>query len=387
MNLTENFAQECCKVDDLLIALYAPDSGKVMEFGFGNLVDMEIRTGISLVRDGFIVLEDPYDIASLVDTNKNLWIYVFYAENKGENSFKCDFRVLNIERNSTNNKSLIRFNLQDSLSYIFSKSYKASYQLSLMQSLQEFYNEFYIGDKNWIPPVIAGISNFRNLYTIDAKGDSTEPFNIPVEDFLSAYSKQLDKEGFICINENNVLRLCKAENLNALQSSTIPIYKRFSQSASNSPNYLYYSKFSEAPVSANAPKSNHYSIDFETKKIKIQSQNLEDIGESKENQDSNGFNLSYSETGNISNIYKSTYFDFLNNYSGYIVIPGRKANIRILNQISLEVYNPSNNSKISKSGDLKYSGKYIVTGYTNKIVNRNKLVTCARVCRFDSTKS
>lgn len=387
MNLTENFAQECCKVDDLLIALYSPDSGKIYEFGFENLVDLEIRNGISIVRDGFVLLEDPYDVASLVDSNKNLWMYIFYAENEGKNSFKGDFRVLNTSKINTNNKSLIQFELQDSLSYIFSKTHKPSYQLSLMQCLQEYYNEFFMGDKNWIPPVIAGISTFRNPYTIDAKGDSTEPFNIPLENFLSAFSKQLDKEGFICINENNVLRLCKAENISQLQTSTIPIYKRLSQAFSNSPNYLYYSKFSEAQVSDNLPKSNHYSIDFETKKIKIQSQNLEDIGESKETQDSNGFNLAYSETGNTSNLYMQTYFNFLNNYNGYIVIPGRKSNIRILNKISLEAYNTSNNSKIAESGDLKYSGEYIVTGYTNKIVNRNKLVTCARVCRFDNTKS
>lgn len=96
MNLTENFAQDCCKVEDLLIALYAPDSGKVFEFSIDNLVDLEIRNGISLVKDGFVLLEDPYDVASLIDSNKNLWMYIFYAENEGKNSFKGDFRVLNL---------------------------------------------------------------------------------------------------------------------------------------------------------------------------------------------------------------------------------------------------------------------------------------------------
>ena len=132
------------------------------------------------------------------------------------------------------------------------------------------------------------------------------------------------------------------------------------------------------------PKTDYFSVDYANKKLKIQESKIEDLNESKETQETQGFSLKYSEVSDESKFHTNTYFNFLNNYGAYIVVPTRKIKIRLLNKIKIESYNPSSNETIDKVGDLKRSGEFIITGYTNKIVNRNRLVSLVKVQRFDS---
>lgn len=386
MELTENFAQDCCLINDFLVVIYAPDSGKSIELGFNELVDCEIRNGLSLVKEGFIIFEDSNDIASQLNTNKNLFLYIFYIENQN-NFLKQDFKILNTSKTNDNTKSFIRFDFIDTLSFILSKTYKSSYNLSFQDAIKSYINEFYTADKNWIPPVLKSVQNFRTTFTYDILQDITEPFQIPAsQNFLQGFYAELSKRGFICFQENGVIRICNSGKIDSLQIIDIPTFKRFNQDSSNSEFYLYYSKFKEKPTIDNNPETDYFSIDFQSKKIKVQSKNLKDSGLSKERQANNGSNLQYTEVLNDDVLLANTYFDFLNNYTAYIVVPTRKSNIAILNKIKLEAYNPSSNAELEKTGDLKYSGEYLVLGYTNKIMNRNKLVTLAKIARFDNTK-
>ena len=384
MSPNENFAQNCCTLKDFFAVVYNPDSGKSYTFNTDVLVDYEVMTSISLSVNGILIVEDPYDVSSIIDSNKNLWIHIFYLEYDNKTYLRKDFRVLNASKKIEENKAYLRFELLDSLSYILSKTYVPSDQLSLGACIKEYYSEYYEGDKEWKNPTIDGVPNFRENYTIDVKSDSNEIFSIPSnKSFLSAFTDELNRNGFICYQENGVIRLCSIKDISKLQVLDICKFQKYDQNYSDATTYLYFSKFFEGSKTEQLPTSINYSIDYNNKKIKIQEQNVKDVS-TKIKQDTSGFNLVYSETATTEKFTKSTYFNFLNNFGGYIVVPARKAQIAILNIINVEAHNPGSNSQIDKAGDIKYSGAFIVSGYTNKIVNRNRLVTLAKICRFST---
>lgn len=382
---TKNFAQECCVLKDFVAILYAPDSGKYYRFGVEDLLDYEIRSGLSLVNDGFLEVEDPKDVSSIIDTNKNLWLHVFYVENEDVYLHR-DFRVTNVIRGESYNKAAIRFDLIDSLSYIFSKTYETTQNIDFQSCFKKYYDKYFKGDQNWKEPSISDIKNFRVEYTLDVKNDISDLYNISLEkNFLESFSNELKNRGYFCYQESNIIRILNAKNISSVQQpGEMPLYKRVAQEYSNIPTYLYYSKFFEGSSINQMPKTDYFSVDYENKKLKIQESKIEDLNESKETQDTSGFSLKYSEVSDESKFHTNTYFNFLNNYGAYIVVPSRKIKIRLLNKIKIESYNPSSNDTIDKVGDLKRSGEFIITGYTNKIVNRNRLVSLVKVQRFDS---
>lgn len=381
----------CCEVYDFAATLYAQDSGKAYTFEVSSLVNLEIKHTISLTQEGFIVIEDLYDISSLINANKNLWLHILVVENSQKNHLHYSFKVINSTKSGSENKSLIRFDLIDSLSYVLSKSYKPSYQLTLSSCLKDCISEFYDNDKDWKEPGLSGIKNFRIKYDFDIKTDNSKEFNIPSgKNFLDSFNNELNNQGYICYQESGNIRFSSISNIKLLQLSLeTPVYKRYGYDFANSPQYLYFSKFSEKPKILNAPKTTNYSVDYASKKLKIQTQNLGDIGvsENPNAQDSQGQNLEYTETSNPERLAKTTYFDFLDNYIGYIVVPARKSNIILLNEVKVESHNPGENTKTKDTGDIKHSGKFVVTGYTHKMVNRNRWVTLAKIARFDNPNS
>lgn len=388
---TDNFAQPCCVLEAFEATLYAPDSGKCINLTMDRLLDYEVRTTISLVQEALLIYEDNSDISSLIDTNKNLWLYVYYAENGAEKAKNAeykvmgkDFRVLSTQKETTQNKTYLKFELQDAFSYFLSKYYKSQTALGLMSALQKAYSD-YLADKTWIEPSIRSIKKFRTEYLIDSMFDNSELIQFTGNSsFLKEFNDFTKRFGAVCYSENGILRLANLKKISALQILDIYKFQRYSYDYSNATTYLYYSKFFEASNENNSPQTDYYTIDYSTKKLKIQSSNLKDTGLSKETQETEGSRLQYVETQNPDRLYRNTYLEFLNNYGAYIVVPGRKSQIAILNKVKIESYTPSENNIIKETGDLKRSGEFIVTGYTNKIVNRNKLVTLARLNRFDS---
>lgn len=381
-DLSENFAQPCTVLKDFQAVLYAPESKKLLLIPQENLVNFECRVTPTLRNDAILTFEDSENYQELIDSNTNMWLHVFYVENEGD-YIRRDFRVLDTIKGNTQNQVTVKLNLQDALSYIFSKTYKSSKNTSLKSCLENYYNEFFRDpdflDENLTLP--GGLKGFRCYYTIDAIDDLNVEFSIPGNlDFLTAYENELIRQGFVWYQEDNCITLVSVDSLNPskLKGYNV-IYKRYGQDLANVPYFLYFSKFYERPKDSQKPKSDTINYDFAKKKINMVKQNLDISGLSDEFQDSNGYELQYTETDNSKRQLYETYFNFLDNYTGKIVIPGRKKHIKLFQIIRIEAYNPS--AKDEK-GDIKNSGYFIISGYVNKIMFREKLTTLVKISRF-----
>lgn len=378
-NLSDHFAQPCCEMKDFVAIVYCPESGKFAKIEREHLVDYEMRVGMSLVNDALLVIEDFLNVLELVNADRDLWVHVLYTENEG-NFLRRDFRVLSVNKFSDNNKAYLRFELVDSLSYVFSKTQNAKFCLSTSMALTEFYNEYFLGDSEWKDPGIQSAMPFRNVYLLDIKGEGSKEVQIPGNvNFLTAISKQAALDGCVVFQENNTLKFCTYKSLNSLRTSKIPKYKRSSGVASNSPFNLYFGKFNNASTADNTIATDVVNYDYETKTLNIQEKSAKSSGVTKEKQDTYGYGLTFSETDNKERLEGNQFLDFLNNYAGYVVVPARKEYIRMFNKINVEYYNPS----AGKNGDIKNSGDYLITGYTTKVMNRTRLVTLVRIARFD----
>ena len=380
-NLGNTFAQPCTEASDFMAVIYCLESGKYAKIEKEYLIDYEMRVGLTLVNDAFLVAEDYLDVLNLINADRDLWCHVLYAEKEG-NFLRRDFRVTSVSKFSNNNKAYIKFEMIDSLSYVFSKTQNSAFCLSTSMALSEFYSTYFLGDSEWKDPGLASAMPFRNLYTLDIKGEGSKEIQIPGnKNFLSAITEQARLDGCALFQENNTIKFCPYKNLTSVSGlSKTPKYKRYSGAASNSPFNAYFAKFDNSSVSNNSIKTDVVNYDYETKTLNIQEKSADEAGVTKEKQDTYGFGLTFVETDNENRLQGDQFLDFIDNYCGYAVIPARKEYIRMFGKINIEYYNPGADSS---TGDIKNSGDYYITGYTTKVINRTNLVTLVKLSRFD----
>ena len=379
-----NFAQECCELYDFQAIIYCPDTGYSALVDSETLLNYECRTTPSLGCDALLIFEDAYNINDKISANTNLWVHVFYAENGGEVYSRRDFRVLSSKKLTTQNKAALTLELMDTPSYIFSKTFKSGMFKGLGKCLEAYYDEYVFGDSNWKEPtkqLPGGLQGFRcdiGFKDISGhSGDVTIPGN---KSFLIAFSEELKRAGCICYLENNTFYIVNAKDLNPENlPSTDIVYSRKETGSENYPNYLYYSKFNEAPKITQKPKTQGISYNWETKKMNLQNTGIE-LGIDIEEFDNSGVKLEYTENLNEDELYLKKYLSYLDTYTGRLVIPGRKNSIKLFSKIRVEAHNPN----AGDTGDIRDSGYFIITGYVEKIMLKNRLVTLVKASRFSN---
>lgn len=377
------FAQECCVLKDFQAILYSPDTGTLLSIEQEIVVDFEIRVTPQIRNDGYLIFEDTIDFQEILGKTTNLWLHLFYVENDGS-YIRRDFKVTSTSKSSISNQVSVRLDLQDSLSYTLSKSFKAGNFPSLSKCLESLYNN-YFKDADFKEPQTSlpgGLEGFRCYYGIkvldDYKGSITIPGNT---DILTGFENELSRLGYICYQEDNVLYLINIKSIKPKELGGIDaVYKKYPLNQANTEFYLYYDKFLETPRNQQKPKTKTLSIDYTNKELNMIEQNLIDTTLSDEfTQESKGFELNYSESGNENKEYMKTFFNFLDTNSGRIVIPARKKYLKMFNLIRIEANNPSSKSGV---GDIKNSGYFIITGYVNKLFSRERLTSLVKISRF-----
>lgn len=377
------FAQDCCVLKDFQAVLYSPDTGNLLSIDQSIIVDFEVRTTIFLRNDGYLIFEDTIDFQNLLDKTQNLWLHLFYVEN--DNAYlRRDFKVISTSKSSISNQVSVRLDLQDSLSYTLSKSFKAGSFKSLSKCLESLYNNYFKNaDFNEPQTTLpGGLEGFRCYYGISVLDDYPGEVTIPGNtDILTGFQNELQRLGYICYQEDNVIFLINIKSIKPKELGGIDaVYKKYPFKQANTEFYLYYDKFLETPRDQQKPKSKTLSIDYSKKELNMIEQNLTDTGLSDEfTQESKGYELNYSESGNENKEYMKTFFNFLDTNSGRIVIPARKNRVKMFNVIRIEANNPSSKSGV---GDVKNSGYFIITGYVNKLFLRERLVSLVKISRF-----
>lgn len=377
------FAQECCILKDFQAIIYSPDTSTLLSIDQEIVVDFEIRNTPQIRNDGYLIFEDTIDFQEILGKTTNLWLHLFYVENDGS-YIRRDFKVTSTSKSSIANQVSVRLDLQDSLSYTLSKSFKAGSFTSLSKCLESIYNN-YFRDSEFQEPQTSlpgGLEGFRCYYGIkvldDYKGNVTIPGNT---DILTGFENELSRLGYICYQEDNVLYLINIKSIKPKELGGVDaVYKKYPLKQANTEFYLYYDKFLETPRNQQKPKSKTLSIDYSKKELNMIEQNLIDTPLSDEfTQESKGFELNYSESGNENKEYMKTFFNFLDTNSGRIVIPARKKYLKMFNLIRIEANNPSSKTGV---GDVKNSGYFIITGYVNKLFLRERLTSLVKISRF-----
>ena len=379
LDTSSNFAQPCCDIQDFQAVIYAPDSGAILTLNNDCLMNYECRVQPILKNDAILTIEDNTNIKDLISANTNLWVHIFYVENGEKEFVRRDFRVLNTNTTNTQNRRLISFNLQDSTSYIFSKTFESKTFNSIKKCFDYYYSKYIDNDENWIEPkkqLPGGLDGFRVHLNCVVIGNDN--INITIQgnkSFYESFSEELQRNGYIWYQETFVIYIIQVSKL---QPDKLPksdlIYKRYDQSLSNNPLYLYYSRFDEAPKNTQKPKTQAISYDFENKKMNMQKGGI-DIDIATEEFDTS-IKLEQVTTDNQ---YYQKYLSYIDTYTGRLVIPTRHNNIQLFKVIRIESHNPKANKDI---GDIRDSGYYIITGYTDKVMMRNKLVSMVKVSRF-----
>ena len=379
LDTSSNFAQPCCDIQDFQAVIYAPDSGAMVTLSNDCLMNYECRVQPILKNEAILTVEDTANIKDLISANTNLWVHIFYVENNEKEFVRRDFRVLNTNTVNTQNRRLISFNLQDSTSYIFSRTFESKTFNSIKKCFEYYYDKYVKDDENWKEPnkqLPGGLDGFRVYLNGVVIGE--DAVNLTIQGnkpFLESFSEELQRNGYIWYQETFVIYIIQVK---LLQPSELPksdlIYKRYDQSQSNNPMYLYYSRFDEAPKSSQKPKTQAISYDFEKKKMNAQKDGIEiDI-------DTEEFDTSIKlEQVTTDNQYYLKYLSYIDTYTGRLVIPTRHSLIQLFKVIRIEAHNPKANENV---GDIKDSGYFIITGYTDKLMLKNKLVSMVKVSRF-----
>lgn len=376
---SSNFAQPCCDIQDFQAVIYSPDSGALLSLSNDSLLNYECRVQPILRNDAILTFEDTVNFKDVMSTNTNLWVHIFYVENDEKTFTRRDFRVLNVNKIATQNRSVVSLDLQDTTSYIFSKNFEGRKFKSIKEAFKYYYDKYITNDETWKEPkgqLPGGLEGFRVFLNCVLIGDDCE-ITIPSnKSILEGLSEELQRNGYLWFQETFAIYIAQVSKL---EPSKLPksdlIYKRYDQNLSNTPMYLYYSRFTEAPKNTQKPKTQAIEYDFENKKMNLQKEGISIDIPTEEFE--NTVKLEQTNTSS-QNQYYQKYLSYIDTYTGRLVVPTRRALIQMFKVIRIEAHNP----KASDVGDIRDSGYFIITGYTDKLMLKSKLVSLVKVSRF-----
>lgn len=360
------------EIRDMFVEIVNKNTGYKYEPPRESILELEVSFKDDTIL-AYIQINDENDIKNIMGDTKDAEITIFIMDIY-EKFLLRKFKIIDTNRQMGAQKNSISFILRDIISYNLDNLYISSTYKSMKLSdiMRDIFYKYKISDESYI------LFDFNSSLIIDN-------FVItPNKSVLNILKDEFIRQGLICYQSRNNFILNTYKNMIPDKLDEIEQqYDDLKKELINPYDIFQYKIFDAAPM-IKIPKSQVLVYDKKTKTMKTFKCNIEDMGFDipEDAQITDGKEYTTQEYLTDDNLFANTYKTFIDNEKITFISSTSIENIDMYKKINLLLRGKPLNDTTSLEGDVNYSGKYIITGFVDKVVTGKYLITKINASRF-----